>query len=135
MIEKIDGMGGSVAAIEAGWVQDEIAESAYRIQRRIEDGSRPIVGVNAYVDTTAEASPEIQHIDEAEVVAQLERVRALRATRDQPVADRALAAMTEAARGTTNVLYPMRDALAARATLGEVSDALRAVFGVYEPSR
>jgi methylmalonyl-CoA mutase N-terminal domain/subunit len=135
MIEKIDGMGGSVAAIEAGWVQDEIAGSAYRIQQRIEDGSRPIVGVNAYVDTTAEASPEIQHIDEAEVVAQLERVKALRAARDQPAVDRALAAMTEAARGTANVLYPMRDALAARATLGEVSDALRAVFGVYEPSR
>jgi methylmalonyl-CoA mutase N-terminal domain/subunit len=116
-------------------VQDEIAGSAYRIQQRIEDGSRPIVGVNAYVDTTAEASPEIQHIDEAEVVAQLERVKALRAARDQPAVDRALAAMTEAARGTANVLYPMRDALAARATLGEVSDALRAVFGVYEPSR
>jgi methylmalonyl-CoA mutase N-terminal domain/subunit len=135
MIEKIDGMGGSVAAIEAGWMQDEIAESAYRIQQRIEDGTRPIVGVNAYVDAAAEASPEIQLIDEADVAAQLDRVKALRAARDQAAVDRALAAMTEAARGTANVLYPMRDALAARATLGEVSDALRAVFGVYAPAR
>ncbi len=134
LIEKIDGMGGAVAAIEAGWVQDEIAESAYRIQRRIEEGSRAIVGVNAYVDAEEEP-PETQHIDEAEVTAQIERVKALRAARDQGAVEHALAAVTETARGEGNLLYPMRDALAARATLGEVSDALRAVFGVYEPSR
>jgi methylmalonyl-CoA mutase N-terminal domain/subunit len=133
-IEKIDGMGGSVPAIEAGWVQDEIAESAYRIQRRIEEGSKPIVGVNTYLDA-AEDAPEIQLIDEAEVTAQVARVKALRASRDQAAVDAALRSVAEAARGSANVLHPMREALAARATLGEVSDALRDVFGVYEPSR
>jgi methylmalonyl-CoA mutase N-terminal domain/subunit len=134
LIEKIDGMGGSVAAIEAGWIQDEIAESAYRIQQRIEDGSRPIVGVNTQVEAD-EMPPDIQLIDEVEVVAQLERLRALRAARDQARVDRALASVGETARGTGNLLHPMREALAARATLGEVSDALREVFGVYSPSR
>jgi methylmalonyl-CoA mutase N-terminal domain/subunit len=134
LIEKIDGMGGSVAAIEAGFLQDEIAESAYRVQQRIEDGSRVIVGVNAHVDDS-EASPEIQRIDETEVAAQLERVKAVRAARDQEAVDHALADITEIARGSGNLLYPMREALAVRATLGEVSDALRGVFGVYTPSR
>ncbi len=135
MIEKIDGMGGSVAAIEAGWIQDEIAESAFRIQQGIEEGSRVIVGVNRYVDETADESPEIQEIDPDEVAAQIERVKSLRSSRDQAAVDAALGAVGDAARGSANVLYPMRDALAARATLGEVSDALREVFGVYEPSR
>jgi methylmalonyl-CoA mutase N-terminal domain/subunit len=134
LIEKIDGMGGSVAAIEAGWIQDEIAESAYRIQQGVEEGSRAVVGLNAFVDQ-GEGPPEIQRIDESEVEAQKDRVRALRASRDAAAVERALAAVTETARGTGNLLHPMRDALAARATLGEVSDALRAVFGVHEPSR
>jgi methylmalonyl-CoA mutase, N-terminal domain len=135
LIEKIDGMGGSVAAIEAGWIQDEIAESAFRIQQGIEDGSRPIVGVNRYTDESGDddESPDLQTIDQAEVDAQIARVRALRASRDQTAVDAALRAVGDAARGSANVLYPMRDALAARATLGEVSEALRDVFGVYEP--
>ena len=90
--------------------------------------------MNAYVDAEEEP-PETQHIDEAELAEQIQRVKALRASRDQPAVDRALAVVTETARGEGNLLYPMREALAARATLGEVSDALRAVFGVYEPSR
>jgi methylmalonyl-CoA mutase N-terminal domain/subunit len=136
LIEKIDGMGGSVAAIEAGWIQDEIAESAFRIQQGIEEGSRAIVGVNRYVDQGEDAEPpELQTIDPAEVDAQIARVKTLRASRDQTMVDAALRSVAEAARGTANVLHPMREALAARATLGEVSDALRDVFGVYEPSR
>jgi methylmalonyl-CoA mutase, N-terminal domain len=135
VIQKIDGMGGSVAAIENGWIQDEIAESAYGIQRRVEDGSRVVVGLNAYLGGGDEVAPEIQSIDAAEVAAQIERVKSLRAGRDQAAVGRALAAVTETARGTGNLLVPMRDALAARATLGEVSDALRDVFGIYEPAR
>jgi methylmalonyl-CoA mutase N-terminal domain/subunit len=136
LIEKIDGMGGSVAAIEAGWIQDEIAESAFRIQQGVEEGSRVIVGVNRYVDQGEDAEPlELQTIDPAEVDAQIARVKTLRASRDQAAVDAALRSVGEAARGTANVLHPMREALAARATLGEVSDALRDVFGVYEPSR
>jgi methylmalonyl-CoA mutase N-terminal domain/subunit len=134
LIEKIDGMGGAVAAIEAGWVQDEIAESAFRVQSAIEAGEKVIVGVNRF-EEEAEAPPETLHLDEAEVAAQLERVRALRASRDQAAVDAALAAVGETARGTGNLLYPMKEALRARATLGEVSEVLRGVFGEYHPAR
>jgi methylmalonyl-CoA mutase N-terminal domain/subunit len=133
-IGKIDGMGGSVQAIEAGWIQDEIHESAYRIQRAVEDGERVVIGVNRYVEEDDEPV-EIQTIDESEVEAQKARVRELRASREQGAVDEALTLVTEAARGTANLLRPMKDALRARATLGEVSDALREVFGVYHPGR
>jgi methylmalonyl-CoA mutase N-terminal domain/subunit len=131
-VEKIDAMGGAVAAIEAGFYQDEIHESAFRIQRGIETGDRVVVGVNRFED--AEERPvELQRIGEEEVARQIERVRALRAKRDGSSVERALAAVEAAARGTENLLPPMREALRARATLGEVSDVLRAVFGEYHP--
>ena len=133
-LEKIDGMGGAVAAIEAGWIQDEIAESAFRVQQAVESGERVVVGVNRY--TEADDRPvDIQTIDETEVEAQKERVRAVRARRDQGVVDGALRSVTETARGTGNLLPPMRDALKVGATLGEVSDGLRRVFGEYHPGR
>ena len=133
-IEKIDGMGGAVAAIEAGWIQDEIHESAFRIQHAIETGDRPVVGVNRFVEEEG-PPPEIQRIDEAEVQAQKERVRAFRARQDRAAVGASLAAVAETARGSGNLLHPMRAALKAGATLGEVSDALREVFGEYRPSR
>jgi methylmalonyl-CoA mutase, N-terminal domain len=133
-IEKIEGMGGAVAAIEAGWIQDEIHESAYRIQEAVESGDRTIVGVNRYREE-GEVPPEIQRMDEAEVEAQKDRLRALRSNRDQAAVDRAITAVGDAARGTENLLYPMKEALRAGATLGEVSDNLRKVFGEYHPSR
>jgi methylmalonyl-CoA mutase N-terminal domain/subunit len=134
LMDKVEGMGGSVAAIEAGWIQDEIAESAFRIQQAVESGERVIVGVNAY-ETKDEEPVELQTIDEAEVAAQVESVRTLRAGRDTAAVEAALRAVAETAAGDGNLLYPMRDALKARATLGEVSDALREVFGTYTPSR
>jgi methylmalonyl-CoA mutase N-terminal domain/subunit len=133
-LDKVEGMGGAVAAIEAGWIQDEIHESAYRIQEAVESGSRTVVGVNRYREEE-EVSPEIQRIDEAGVEAQKDRLRALRAGRDQSAVDRALTAVGEAARGTENLLYPMREALRSGGTLGEVSDSLRTVFGEYHPVR
>jgi methylmalonyl-CoA mutase, N-terminal domain len=133
-IEKIEGMGGSVQAIEAGWIQDEIHEAAFRIQQAVESGERVVIGVNKFVEAD-DGAVEIQTIDESEVEAQKQRVRDLRASRDQPAVDAALAKVTETARGTGNLLHPMRDALKARATLGEASDALRDVFGVYHPGR
>jgi len=133
-IEKIEGMGGAVAAIEAGWIQDEIHESAYRIQEAVESGDRTIVGVNRYREE-GEVPPEIQRIDEAEVEAQKDRLRALRAKRDQAAVDAALEAVGEMAGGTGNLLHPMKEALRAGATLGEVSETLRAVFGEYHPVR
>jgi len=133
-IEKIDGMGGAVAAIEAGWIQDEIAEAAFRVQKAVESGERVLVGVNRYLEEV-ETPPEIQRIDEADVEAQKERVRAFRAGRNQPAVAAALRSVGQTARSTGNLLHPMREALRAGATLGEVSDALREVFGEYHPGR
>jgi methylmalonyl-CoA mutase N-terminal domain/subunit len=131
-LDKVDGMGGAIAAIEAGFYQEEIHESAYRIQRGIESGERVVVGVNRYRDPD-EQEVEIQRIGEEEVGRQVERVRALRVSRDQGAVDASLRVVEDAARGSANLLPPMKRALRARATLGEVSDALRAVFGEYRP--
>jgi methylmalonyl-CoA mutase N-terminal domain/subunit len=133
-LEAIEGMGGSVEAIEAGWIQDEIHEAAYRLQRWVESGERVVVGVNRFV-TDSEEPLEIQRLDEEQVRAQVERLGELRANRDNAVVDRALKEVEETARGTDNLLHPMREALRARATLGEVSDALRRAFGEYHPNR
>jgi methylmalonyl-CoA mutase N-terminal domain/subunit len=130
LIEKIDAMGGAVAAIEAGYYQDEIHEAAFRIQRAIEREERIVVGVNRFVDPNAK-EVEIQRISEEETARQVERLRELRASRDQRAVDAALASVEETARGTGNLLEPMREALRLRTTLGEVSDALRRVFGEY----
>jgi methylmalonyl-CoA mutase N-terminal domain/subunit len=132
-VEKIDAMGGAVQAIEVGFYQNEIHEAAYRIQRGVESGHRVVVGVNRFVDPDDEV--EIQTIDEEEVRRQQDRVRELRERRDQSAVDAALKEVEETARGTDNLLPPMKEALRVRATLGEVSDVLRAVFGEYRPGR
>jgi methylmalonyl-CoA mutase N-terminal domain/subunit len=132
-IEKIDGMGGAVAAIEAGYMQLEIEEAAFAYAKAVDSGDKVIVGVNRYADDDAEptdvfpADPEQQRV-------QADRVRQLKAERDQPEVDARLDDVRAAARGTQNLLVPMREALRARATLGEVSDALRDVFGVHQPT-
>ena len=133
MIEKVDSMGGAVAAIEAGFYQDEIHEAAYRIQRGIETEDRVVVGVNRFVDASAK-TVELQRISEEETARQVGRLRELRASRDQGAVDVALSDLEATARGTGNLLPPMREALRLRATLGEVSDALRRVFGEYRPT-
>jgi methylmalonyl-CoA mutase, N-terminal domain len=134
ILETIDAMGGAVSALEAGYYQDEIHEAAFRIQRGIETGERIVVGVNRFVDADARAV-ELQRISAEETAQQMERLRELRASRDQPAVDAALLAVEETARGTGNLLPPMREALRLRATLGEVSDALRRVFGEYRAAR
>jgi methylmalonyl-CoA mutase N-terminal domain/subunit len=131
-LERIDRLGGAVEAIEAGFYQDEIAEAAFRIQQGIESGERVVVGVNRFGDPD-ERPVEIQRISEEEVAGQVARVRELRASRDRAAVDRALEVVETAARGTGNLLPPMKEALRARATLGEVSDVLRTVFGEYHP--
>jgi methylmalonyl-CoA mutase, N-terminal domain len=132
-LEKIEGMGGAVNAIEQGFYQDEIHEAAFRIQQGIEAGDRVVVGVNRFVDPE-ESALELQHVSEADTAKQTERLHALRASRDQAAVDAALEAVSTAARGTANLLPPMKEALQARATLGEVSDVLREVFGEYRPT-
>jgi len=131
-IDKIEGMGGAVAAIEAGFYQDEIHEAAFRIQKGIESGGRVVVGVNKFVEKDEEL-PELQRIGEEEAERQAERTRELKRTRDQAATDIALAEVKRTAEGTGNLLPPMQEALRARATLGEVSDVLREVFGEYHP--
>jgi methylmalonyl-CoA mutase, N-terminal domain len=131
-LEKIRSMGGAVAAIEAGYMQDEITQAAYEYTKSIDSGQRVIVGVNKYVDDQPEPA-EVFPIDPELQRQQVARTQRVRAERDQAAVDKALAEVEAAARGTQNLLYPMKDALAARATLGEVSDVLRGVFGVYQP--
>jgi methylmalonyl-CoA mutase N-terminal domain/subunit len=133
-LAAIDEMGGAVAAIEAGYQQSEIEQAAYEYTKSIDDGERVIVGVNRWTESV-EAEPEVFPIDPAGQRQQIERLQAFRAERDQPAVDAALEDVTAAARGTQNLLPPMKEALRRHATLGEVSDALRAVFGVYQPGR
>jgi methylmalonyl-CoA mutase N-terminal domain/subunit len=133
-LRKIDEMGGAVAAIEAGYQMDEIEQAAYEYTKSIDDGERVIVGVNRFA-IDAEAEPEVFPIDPALQAGQIERVRRLREQRDAGAVSARLADVSDAARGTQNLLPPMKEALRVGATLGEVSDALREVFGVYHPAR
>ena len=133
-LEKIDGMGGAVAAIEAGYMQDEIEQAAYAYAKAVDSSDKVIVGVNKFVDE--EPDPvEVFPIDPALERHQVERVTRTRSERDQGAVDAALKDVEAAARGTQNLLPAMKEALRRRATLGEVSDVLRGVFGVYQPSR
>ena len=132
-LERIEDMGGAVAAIEAGYYQEQIHDAAFAIQKGIESGERVIVGVNRFVD--AEEKPvELQRISQDEVRMQVERLKELRTSRDDQAVAAGLAAVGDAARGIDNLLPPMKEALRARATLGEVSDVLRDVYGEYRPS-
>jgi methylmalonyl-CoA mutase N-terminal domain/subunit len=133
-IERIDEMGGAVSGIEAGFQQDEIEQAAYEYTKSIDDNERVIVGVNKFA-LDVEPEPSVFPIDPALERGQRERLAAYKANRDQAALQAALAAVAECARGTDNLLYPMKEALRAGASLGEVSDALRGVFGVYQPGR
>ena len=131
-LERIDEMGGAVAAIEARYMQGEIEQAAYAYAKAVDDGEKVVVGVNRFTDEAVEPF-EVFPIDPALQRAQVERTQSVRAQRDQAAVDAALADVEAAARGTQNILDPMRAALKAMATLGEVSDVLRGVFGVYQP--
>ena len=133
-IERIDEMGGAVSGIEAGFQQDEIEQAAYEYTKSIDDDERVIVSVNKFA-LDVEPEPSVFPIDPALELGQRERLAAYKANRDQAAVQAALAAVAECARGTDNLLYPMKEALRAGASLGEVSDALRGVFGVYQPGR
>jgi methylmalonyl-CoA mutase N-terminal domain/subunit len=131
-IHRIDELGGAVAAIEAHFQMDEIEQSAYEYTKSIDDDERVIVGLNKFtVDN--EPEPSVFPIDPTLEPAQKRRLAAYKANRDQSLVAASLEAVRAAARGTDNLLYPMKQALKANATLGEVSDALRDVFGVYRP--
>jgi methylmalonyl-CoA mutase N-terminal domain/subunit len=129
-LEKIDRLGGMLAAIEAGFVQREIQESAYRYQRDIDTGKRIVVGVNKH---TAAAEPlgEVLRVDPAVAREQAARLAALRARRDNALVQSLLSELRLAAQGNTNLMPVLVEAVAAYATLGEICDVLREVFGVY----
>jgi methylmalonyl-CoA mutase, N-terminal domain len=133
-LHKIDEMGGAVEAIEAGYQMDEIEQAAYEYTKSIDDGERVIVGVNRFT-IDAEVEPEVFPIDPALQAGQIERLRRFKAERDHDAVRHALDDVQAAARGSQNLLHPMRAALKVNATLGEVSDALREIFGVYHPGR
>jgi methylmalonyl-CoA mutase N-terminal domain/subunit len=132
-IHRIDEIGGSVYAVEKRFMQREIEESAFRYQREVERGDRVIVGVNRY-GSADDPDIELHTVDESILERQSERLAELKESRDNAAVERALADLREAAEGTANLLYPMREALANLATVGEVSDVLREVFGEYRPS-
>src|SRR5690606_3494203 len=125
--------GSAVDAIEAGFQKREIEANAYRIAQEIESGERVVVGVNRFTEEGEEPYEPLR-VDPAIEAAQAERLAQLRASRDNAAVKRTLDALRAAAAGSDNVLYPMREALRARATIGEVCDALRDVWGVYRPS-
>jgi methylmalonyl-CoA mutase N-terminal domain/subunit len=132
LMARVEEMGGAVEAIESGFVQEQIDEAAYRFQRQVDSGERVIVGVNKYqvegeevVDTLL-ADPQLEQD-------QRQRLARLRAERDGRAVEVALRRLQEEARGSGNLLYPMKAAHAEYATIGEVCNALRSVFGVYRP--
>ena len=133
LISRIDELGGAPAAIESGFQQREIDEAAYRFARSVDDGSTAVVGVNSFV-VDAEGEPEVMVVDRALEAHQISTLETRRAARDNDAVGGALAAVTETARGSANLLYPMKDALSAGATIGEVTGALLPVFGRYRPT-
>ncbi|MDQ5828380.1 MAG: methylmalonyl-CoA mutase family protein, partial [Actinomycetota bacterium] len=134
-IRHIDEMGGSVKAIERRYMQREIEEAAFRYQREVEKEERIIVGINRY-SSGADEDPdmELHSVDESIRERQTERLAELKESRDNAAVQSALADLRAAAEGSNNLLYPMKEALGNLATLGEVSDTLREVFGQYMPS-
>jgi methylmalonyl-CoA mutase N-terminal domain/subunit len=129
-IQKIDALGGMVAAIERAYPQREIGEASYRYQVAVDRKEKIIVGVNGYV---AEEKPlDILQIDETVAHRQAERLQKLRAERSNDEVERRLSALRKAAAGTENLMPYIYEAVKAYATLGEICDSMRAVFGIYE---
>jgi len=134
LIERIDELGGAVAAVEQGFIQEEIDQAAFRWQQEVEGGERVIVGVNRFMEGDEE-SIELHRLDPEAERRQLQRTARVRAERNAQQADAALAAVREAARGEANLLLPMREALRARSTVGEICNVLREEFGMYDAQR
>ena len=132
LMAKIEDLGGAVAAIEQGFQKSEIERSAYRIAREIDAGERVVVGVNKFTLPTEDPYEPVR-VDPAIEQEQAQRLASLRSSRDDGEFRRRLDELKKAAAGSQNVLVPIREALRARATVGEVCDALRDVWGTYRP--
>ena len=130
ILDHIDRLGGTLAAIESGYIQQQIQDAAYRAQQAVDGGDAVVVGVNRYEDAEA-PSTDLLRIDADVEKRQIERVRTVRASRDEGASRAALAAVETAARGTANLVPPVIAAVEARATLGEIADSMRRVFGEH----
>ncbi len=130
-LEKIDKMGGMLRAIEAGFVQREIQEAAYQAQRALEEKQQVVVGVNEFTGGSSARMP-VFSVDDRVATEQIARLRALKASRDGATVRQALAALRAAAAGTANLLPPILEAVKVYATIGEICDTLRDVFGEHQ---
>jgi methylmalonyl-CoA mutase N-terminal domain/subunit len=132
LIDEVDNLGGSVAAIESGWMQTRIAESAYRAQQEIESGEQVVVGVNRFVEPgSGEVKMSLQRIDPKIEREQIERLKGYRAERDAGVVEERLSELHAAAAGDENLMPHLLEGVDAGATIGEICDVLRGVFGRY----
>ncbi|MCI0611704.1 methylmalonyl-CoA mutase family protein [bacterium] len=129
--DKLDAMGGMVNAIERGYPQKEISDASYEYSRACERNEKIIVGVNEFATEEKTSSPEILYIDESVEQQQIERLQNLRKTRDNDKVQRTLDGIREIAKGSGNLMYPILEAVRAYATLGEICNAMRDVFGEY----
>jgi methylmalonyl-CoA mutase N-terminal domain/subunit len=133
LMNKVEELGGSVEAIEAGFIQREIEESAFAYHRRIQTKQDILVGVNEYTEGGGEVEVDILKIDPQTERDQVERLKAFKENRDQELVQKRLADLRETSRGDGNLLYPIKEALRDRATLGEVCNVMREEFGEYKP--
>ena len=130
-IQKIDAMGGAVAAVEAGYIQKEIAEASYRYQTQIERNEKIIVGVNKYLETETSDTPLLK-VDDSIRKLQAEKIAKIKKDRNNEKVNQLLKQLEENAKGTQNLMPIIIEAVEAYATLGEISDVLRNVFGEYK---
>jgi len=131
-IHKIDEMGGMIAAIEAAYPQKEIQDAAYQYQQRLEKKEKFMVGINIFQNTEEELPIELLRIDESTEQRQVERLKSIRQKRDSNRHKEALERLRRAAEGDENTMPYIMDAVKAYASLGEIVDTLKEVFGVYE---
>jgi methylmalonyl-CoA mutase N-terminal domain/subunit len=132
LLDRIDALGGTLTAIETGYIQREIRESAYRAQQKIDSGTAVVVGVNRFTDDVASPGVQLFTIDPAMEQAQIDRLRLLRASRSEDAWRRSLDVVEQAARGGDNLVPPVIAAVEQQATVGEIADTLRRVFGEYQ---
>ena len=133
LIARIDELGGAAAAIESGFQQREIDDAAYRFARSVDDGTSTVVGVNRF-EVDDDGDSNVMVLDPDLEVQQVAALRERKAARDGAAVIGALAAVTLAAEGSDNLLYPMKEALGVGATIGEITSALLPVFGRYRPT-
>jgi methylmalonyl-CoA mutase N-terminal domain/subunit len=132
ILDEVDERGGMLDAVESGWVKRQIQDVAFERQREIESGERVVVGVNEY-QVDEEPRVEIEEVDEADENRQKQRLREVKDERDDEAVEATLGAIREGAAGDANLVPPIVDAVKAYATVGEISDVLREVFGEYRP--